>query len=296
MMKPTLIMCKGLPASGKTTWAREQAKEFGWKIVNKDLLREMLDGGVWSKKNESTVLLSRDTLVDTLLNCGYSVVSDDTNFQPEHETCLKEIARKREAGFEVKDFTDVPLGTCLERDASRAKSVGIKVITGMYNRYLKPKPTLEITPPYNPSLPNAIIVDIDGTIAYNNGHRGHYEWGKVYGDGVRKSIKTIITSCVKAMSGMNVIFLSGRDSICYDDTMFWLKENTGFENFSLHMRAVGDSRPDEIVKEELYRTRIHLLYNIIAIFDDRAKVCRMWKRLGFGSVLFRVGMIDEDEF
>jgi hypothetical protein len=62
------------------------------------------------------------------------------------------------------------------------------------------------------------------------------------------------------------------------------------------MRPEGDTRPDEVVKRELYKEHIKGKYNVIAVFDDRAKVCRMWNELGFGDRLFRVGRIDADEF
>lgn len=41
----TVYITKGLPASGKTTWAKEKTTSFpnSYKRVNKDDLREMLD-------------------------------------------------------------------------------------------------------------------------------------------------------------------------------------------------------------------------------------------------------------
>ena len=48
-----LIMTKGLPASGKSTWAKQYLDDNpGTKRVNKDDLRAMLDNGKWSKRNE----------------------------------------------------------------------------------------------------------------------------------------------------------------------------------------------------------------------------------------------------
>ena len=44
-----LIMLSGLPASGKTTKARELMVEYGNAVrVNKDDLRDMLHTGSWS--------------------------------------------------------------------------------------------------------------------------------------------------------------------------------------------------------------------------------------------------------
>ena len=46
------------------------------------------------------------------------------------------------------------------------------------------------------------------------------------------------------------------------------------------MRKKGDYRHDEIIKEEIYHTDIEPNYNVIAVFDDRNRVCDMWRNLG----------------
>lgn len=57
-----IIVTRGLPAAGKSTWSRTKlAEEPGvYKIIEKDALRLLLDGGVWSKANEKFVLKMRD--------------------------------------------------------------------------------------------------------------------------------------------------------------------------------------------------------------------------------------------
>ncbi len=54
---PSLLMLKGLPASGKSTYARKlvadsQSHKRKWKRANKDDLRAMIDDSNWSKTNE----------------------------------------------------------------------------------------------------------------------------------------------------------------------------------------------------------------------------------------------------
>jgi len=53
-----VILTKGLPASGKTTWAKKVLKDNpgAYKRINKDELRLMLDGGKWSHDNEKFIL------------------------------------------------------------------------------------------------------------------------------------------------------------------------------------------------------------------------------------------------
>ena len=53
-------MTKGLPASGKSTWAKlEVARSKGkTKRINKDDLRDMIDAGTWSKENEKNIAVT----------------------------------------------------------------------------------------------------------------------------------------------------------------------------------------------------------------------------------------------
>ena len=110
-----VIMTKGLPGSGKTTWAKEfQFDNPGkFKRVNKDELRSMLDNGKYSRANEKMVLALRDAIVIESLSNNRSVIVDDTNLASKHEARLKQLAQQRGATFSVKDFTGVSLQECL---------------------------------------------------------------------------------------------------------------------------------------------------------------------------------------
>jgi predicted kinase len=156
-----LIMLKGLPASGKSTYARKLADD-GYVRVNKDDLRAMLHNGKWSKNNESQVLRLRNEIIEDSLRSGKSVVVDDTNFAPKHKEQLQTIAKQCNATFETK-FFDVSVEECIKRDLARPNSVGEKVIRNMYNQFLKPAP---LPSGYNPDLDDVIICDIDGTLAH----------------------------------------------------------------------------------------------------------------------------------
>ena len=80
----TLFMLKGLPASGKSTWAKAKMAEHpgSCKRVNKDDLRAMLDLGKWSQDNEKFVLSVSRSIVDGALGHGKHVIVDDTNLAP----------------------------------------------------------------------------------------------------------------------------------------------------------------------------------------------------------------------
>lgn len=137
-MESKIIMTKGLPASGKSTWAKKlQADNPGiYKRVNKDDLRAMLDDKKWAKHNEEFVLMIRDMIIEEALVGGWSVIVDDTNLHPKHEATIRAIADKFEIKLEIKDFTDVEPITCIERDMERMEPVGEKVIWKMFDQFL----------------------------------------------------------------------------------------------------------------------------------------------------------------
>jgi predicted kinase len=131
-----VILTKGLPGSGKTTWAMRVLAESpgAYKRVNKDELRVMLDGGKWSAGNERFVEAVRDQIILAALAAGVHVIVDDTNLDPRHETHIRRLVEGR-AEVIVEEF-DVPLDECLRRDASRPAPVGERVIRQMYRDYL----------------------------------------------------------------------------------------------------------------------------------------------------------------
>jgi len=149
----TLTITRGLPGSGKTTWARQQR---GAVRVNRDDLRRMLHGG-WrgTDRAERQVTLAQRATVDALLAAGIDVISDDTNLRGDMVRGLTALATKHGAELVVKDFTDVPLAECLRRNATRppGEQVGPEVITAMWRRYLAGTPAPAASGPVAPAHP-----------------------------------------------------------------------------------------------------------------------------------------------
>lgn len=270
---PKLIMTVGLPASGKTTWAKQLVLDNPgeYKRVNKDDLRSMLDAGHWSKQNEAGIIQARDLLVRHFLGMRWNVIVDDTNFAPKHAEALAGIASEYEAEFIRKDF-DTPLAECIKRDAARENPVGKKVIMQMYNQYLK-KPYK--APTIDPSLPAAIICDIDGTLAHM-GNRSPFDWARVGEDVADESVGEILN----ALRHTHVILLvSGRDECCREQTARWLYHNNiSFEG--LFMRPAGNNEDDRIIKKAIYNDHIKGKFNVLFVLDDRDKVVEMWREEG----------------
>lgn len=286
-----LTMTKGLPASGKTTWAKEEVLKSKGKTkrINKDDLRAMLDAGEWSNKNEDHILKVRDKLIIHYMSNGYNVIVDDTNLAEKHEKALQELAQGFNAMFEVKDFTDVPLRTCLDRDSARPNSVGAKVIKGMHRQFLKGKYKPYVAPPYNPDLPDCIIVDIDGTLAHMNG-RNPYDYGQVHTDVVDENVANIVRryaqrDIMEATPDTYIIIVSGRDDTCKDETLKWLADNNiPFDEFYMRDHTLvdedGNKLDDTIIKKNIYEEMIKPRFNVRFVLDDRDRVVEMWRGEG----------------
>lgn len=282
-------MLRGLPASGKSTWAKEQVDKGGGKVkrINKDDLRAMVDNGKWSKGNERDILDIRDRVISYFLVLGKTVIVDDTNLDPKHEKSLREIAdtfnaeftrgnfddHRTAVEFEIKDF-DTDVDECILRDAGRPNPVGKKVILDMYNRYILPKqPKFD----YDAQLDFIYLCDIDGTIALHNG-RSPYDETLVSKDEPNIPVARTIVSLVNA--GCIIAFVSGRHEGYRTDTSNWITKWLNIKDPVIFMRKDEDMRADYIVKKELYEENIKGKYNVVAIFDDREQVVKMWRKLG----------------
>ena len=271
---PTLTYTYGLPASGKTTFAREAvAKDHSIVRANLDDIRLLLHGPQtkFNKNREKAAVLVQNAMITAALNNGRDVICDDTNLNP---TAWQRLHALAGSLHEVvrKDFSDVPLGECIRRDAARGqagnRSVGEDVIRGMYDRWLKP-PTL----PGN-EKPHVVVFDIDGTLAHMNGNRSPYEWDKVGEDLPSKMVVNFAKHC-----GYPVVVMSGRDGICRPQTEAWLAAH-GIDYVQFYMRPVGDMRPDWIIKNELLDQLLENWYPVLAVDDRQQVVDNVWRARG----------------
>lgn len=131
-----LIITLGIPGSGKSTWAKQEAANNPKTIIRvcRDDIRNML-GTYWVPTREDVVTMIENSCVDVGLHKGYSVIVDATNFSSMNK--WKQLAKDLKIELEIKDFTDVPLNTCIERDQQRERPVGKLIIEQMYNKHIK---------------------------------------------------------------------------------------------------------------------------------------------------------------
>ena len=132
-----LLITRGLPASGKTTFARKLQPRV--LRVNRDDLRLMLHGRrLFTETAEGQVTHIQRMSVEALLAQRADVIVDDTNLRASTVREWAVLAARFGASFEVHDLTDVPLEECLRRDAARPADVrvGERTIRRMHDRYL----------------------------------------------------------------------------------------------------------------------------------------------------------------
>lgn len=272
-MNKRIILTVGLPASGKSTWAKGQVEKFPalYKRVNKDDLRAMIDAGGWSKSREQFVLRVRNQIVREALTAGYSIIVDDTNFSPKHKETMETIAKEYPGTVvEVMQF-DTPLLECLERDRKRPNPVGDKVILKMWTDFVRKEY------PRSAGLPEAIICDIDGTIAKMQGRSPYDETLVSTDQPVREVIE--ILQMYKRGKIIEVIMMSGRHETCREDTEAWLKQ-CGVPYDKLYMRPAEDNQKDVIIKQTLFNNHVRGRYNVAFVLDDRDQVVNLWRDLG----------------
>jgi predicted kinase/uncharacterized HAD superfamily protein len=268
-----LYYLKGLPGSGKSTWAKEYVlnPDNNAKRLNKDLLREMFDLSRWSKGNEKFVVDVERELAEKVLRSGHSLVVDNTGFAKEHEMFYTGLAAVLGADFEMK-FFNTPLDECIQRDFNRPNPVGKEVIIRMYNQYLKQEKQRPTYTPPPDGIP-AIIVDIDGTLAHMTG-RSPYDNSRVHEDVVDEVVRDVVIRYFH--DNFQVIIMSGRKDSCREETEAWL-EDKKVPYHQLLMRKHEDDRKDSIVKREIFENEIQDKYNVHFVLDDRDQVVDMWR-------------------
>ena len=307
MIKVELLV--GIPGSGKSTYAKQVvAKDpSNWVRVNNDDLRAMMNGSVWSADYEKMVTDARNYLIRDALKRGKNVIIDNLNINRRHFDDVCKIAKSINSDIQVyeKAFY-IELDEAMERNAKREGAARVpddvmkkwfKESGGKQFKYFKPR--VEIykqkpgnlnnaieAPPYIDGLQEAVLCDLDGTLALIHGRSPYDASDCDVKDLPNWPVIETILAHYKA--GRKIIFCSGREDKFRPETIRFIekycliKDTKGDRpiEYQLHMRKTDDFRKDSIIKEEIYENQIEGQYNVLCVLDDRDQVVEFWRSRG----------------
>ncbi|GAA5198661.1 hypothetical protein GCM10025773_12140 [Microbacterium jejuense] len=298
---PTITLTRGIPGSGKSTFAREWVQEDpDHRIrINRDDLRRTLYATtstlLTTDQERFVSVVEKDIARDALRN-GYDVVVDAMNLNP------RWVKEWQKLGHPVifRDFP-ISLEDAIARDDQREHRIGEDVIRRLFQRYtdkgaLPATPLPVKAPVFDPYVPGDIATysfDIDGTLALMGDRRGPYDTSKYHLDERDNAVWDIYSLLEYALddfygpgsrgTSWAIIGLSGRSEDHRAVTEKWLTDHDiTFD--ALFMRPSGDTRNDAIVKSELVDQHISGVYNVIAHFDDRNRVVNALRAKGLKVV------------
>lgn len=296
-----LLITRGYPGSGKTTLARKWVAEDPERraYVSRDDLRGMHWDQFRGLGDDREVSINHEleAMVRILLGRGLSVVVDATHLRLRDARNWATLAVELGVHFGVMDVV-TPVDECIARDAARGATggrlVGHEKIRRFADRFAKPFQPVEPYPPTDehhyvtpyearPDLPDAYIIDIDGTMArkvMGERSRNWHDYSRVSED---LPIENVL-HLVKQLE-TRIIVLSGREDSCENATRKWLDEHLGSLRYDeLYMRTTGDHRDDSVIKSELFDAHVRNRFNVRGVVDDRPRVCRMWRAMGLTTL------------
>ena len=101
-------------------------------------------GKYWVPVREKYILSCRNLLLNTAIYMHFNtIIIDDMNLNPRDIDYIikavnlfnKVLKSKNQYKIEFKDFTNIPLNICIERDSKRENPLGEKVIREIFNTY-----------------------------------------------------------------------------------------------------------------------------------------------------------------
>lgn len=291
-----LIICRGIQGSGKSTFAKEWAKEdpknrirFNW-----DDMRNMM-GEYWVPERENTGIMKtlRTSFLNEMMQKGWDIIIDNMNLNPKDWEFYEGVVKSFNENYpdikyeiEYKDFF-TPVEECIRRDAMRPNPIGEQVIRATWKRYRHFITCKEIEDKfygmkiYDKDKKDCIVVDIDSTLCVNLTKRPFYtdDWADkcLYDTPLIGPIS--IVRAQKMTGTCDVIIITGRREEGRIQTEEWLKTyNVPYDR--LYMRGENDFTKGDAFKEKILKTFILPKYNVLFAIDDDDKCVKMFRNNG----------------
>ena len=296
---------RGLPASGKTTYAKFIATQIQAVRISRDDIRTTLFGEEYHEGSpkpecEDIVTSQQKAMITDAIKRGIDVIVDDTNLGKGVPQRFRDMARNLGARFVIVNVGTVAT-ECQRRNLERRDGGGRFVPSDVIERMdkrlprnkwpdVKERKPLTVEKYVRPKgKRRAFIFDIDGTLANHEGVRSPYDYTNVFEDAPHEDV----IEMVRELAMYDIIVMSGRDDTCREDTIRWLDAH-GVPFDELHMRPTAEERgqkaPDTAVKLKLFNEHVRDNYDVAGVFDDRSSVVQLWRDLGLRCYQVAPGM------
>lgn len=307
MSQLKIILTRGAPASGKSTWAKQEISRdpLNWLRINNDDLRATFNGSVFSGDYEKLIRETRNFLIKEGIRRGLNIILDNVNASSRNWDDVVKLAKDANKNIQVLEkLFYVELDELLERNAKREGAARVpddivkkfwKDLGGKQFKFSNAKVEIftqrakavdRVIEPMkqDESLPRAVIFDNDGTISLIHSGRSPYDASTCDLDAPHPHV----IECMKLYynAGYKILFVSGREDKDRAPTERFYKKYFPEVQYELFMRATNDLRKDVIIKEEIFLNQIKPKYFVAGWFDDRLQVSKWVYESGLP--LFRV--------
>ncbi|KAJ3160690.1 hypothetical protein HDU86_000449 [Geranomyces michiganensis] len=297
--RPHLIILYGLPGMHTRSFSEDYiANHWNSVVIDRDSLYQSIFASASPTKNNIQRFAEREkittalevTLIRNALLRGNTVLVSSPKLSLDHiDRLLAVCPLDCIVGVRVFNDTDVSeYIKCLVHDHVNEKGMKreYKIVADNASQLETSVETVLAKRngwKQDANMEPAYVFDIDGTLAIRGDRsaydRSAYDESKVLLDLPNADVVTLARSLNG--SGQVLHICTGRSEGCRADTEKWLLEH-GIQYRSLHMRPKGDSRPDYVVKEAMWkRINVEMGNYIIVMYDDRSRVVHHARTLGY---------------
>jgi len=147
MQGAEVIVLRGAPGCGKTTWAKNYIAEHPYYVrISRDCLREMFHFGEYTPEREKFIRKMRRRLIRECLEEHGWIIIDDTNLKDRDIRDINSAAHIYSQVIGQEGWLAVPVRIvdieataeeCIARDAARPHPVGAERIREMHEQHMR---------------------------------------------------------------------------------------------------------------------------------------------------------------